>query len=181
MPIGEDNSTYEYRLTVENMEEDLDIMIQEDELNKKGSPLIDWVKPVEWLLSNAKVYEKWEENEQDEEDEDNDFIDLYESGNEDGNCSDDSDDEVYGEVDIGKNNEKMEGNQDHYEEGEQNEDYDVHMIDKEEPSGSGLGAGCKIYVILVLHHPPVVTPAMQYKNVSMLALKRLESNWLGGL
>jgi len=35
--------------------------------------LTDWVKPVEWLLPNAEVYDEWKE---DEEDEDVDFIDL---------------------------------------------------------------------------------------------------------
>jgi len=56
------------------MERDLDMTVREDELDEKGRHLIDWVKPVEWLLPNAEVYEEWEE---DEEDEDVDFIDLY--------------------------------------------------------------------------------------------------------
>jgi len=61
------------------MKGDLDMTVPEDELHKKGRPLIDWVKPVEWLLPNAEVYEEWEK---DEEHEDVDFIDLYESGDE---------------------------------------------------------------------------------------------------
>ena len=88
MPIGGEDSTSEYRLTEEDMEGDLDMTVREDELDEKCSPLIDWVKPVEWLLPNAEVYEEWE---QDEEDEDVDFIDQYESGDEGGNGSEDSD------------------------------------------------------------------------------------------
>jgi len=60
-------------LTEEDREGDLDITVREDELDEKARPLIDWVKPVEWLLPNTEVYEEWEEN---EEDEDVDFIDL---------------------------------------------------------------------------------------------------------
>jgi len=74
MPIGREDSTCEYRLMEEYMERDLDMTVREDELDEKGRPLIDWVKPVEWLLPNAEGYEEWEE---DEEDEDVDFIDLY--------------------------------------------------------------------------------------------------------
>jgi len=93
MPIGEEDSTSESRLKEEDREGDLDITVREDELDDKRRPLIDWVKPVEWLLPNAEVYEEWEE---DEEDDDVDFIDLYESGDEGGNGLEDSD-EVYGE------------------------------------------------------------------------------------
>ena len=39
------------------MERDLDMRVREDELDEKGRPLIDWVRPVEWLLPNAEVYE----------------------------------------------------------------------------------------------------------------------------
>ncbi len=93
MPIGGEDRTSEYRLTEEDMAGDLDMTVREDELDAKGRPLIDWVKPVEWLLPNSEVYEEWEE---DEEDADVDFIDLYESGDEGGNDSEDFD-EVYGE------------------------------------------------------------------------------------
>jgi len=41
MPIGGEDSTSEYRLTKEDMEEDLDMTVREDELNEKGRPLID--------------------------------------------------------------------------------------------------------------------------------------------
>jgi len=102
MPIGGEDSTSEYRLTDEDMEGDLDMTVREDELHEKGRPLIDWVKPVEWLLPNAEVDEEWEE---DEEDEDVDFIDLYESGDEGGNGSEDSD-EIYGEEEIDEEDEE---------------------------------------------------------------------------
>jgi len=96
MPISGENCTSEYRLTEKDMEGDLDLTVREDELSEKGRPSIDWVKPVEWLLPNAEVYE---EREEDEEDEDVDFIDLYESGDEGGNSLEDSE-EVYGEEEI---------------------------------------------------------------------------------
>jgi len=73
MSIRGEDSTSECRLTEEDMEGDLDVTVGEDELDKKGRPLIDWVKPVQWLLPNVEVKEKCEE---DEEDEDVDFIDL---------------------------------------------------------------------------------------------------------
>jgi len=88
MPIGGEDSTSESRLKEEDREGDLDMRVREDELDDKGRPLIDWVKPVEWLLPNAEVYQEWEE---DEEDDDVDFIDLYESGDEGGNGLEDSD------------------------------------------------------------------------------------------
>jgi len=47
MPIGREDSTCEYRLMEEYMERDLDMTVREDELDEKGRPLIDWVKPVE--------------------------------------------------------------------------------------------------------------------------------------
>jgi len=47
MPIGGDDGTSEYRLTEENMEGDFDMTVGENELDEKGRPLIDWVKPVE--------------------------------------------------------------------------------------------------------------------------------------
>ena len=135
---GED-STSEYRLTDEDMEGDLDMTVLEDELDKKGRPLIDWVKPVEWLLPNAEVNEEWEE------DEDVDFIDLYESGDEGGNGSEDSN-EVYGEEEIDEDNNKdvegeeedMESEQDDLEGWEEVDD-DVQMTDEGETSGVGLG------------------------------------------
>jgi len=82
MPIGREDSTSEYRLTEEDMEGDLDMTVREDEPHEKGRPLIDRVKPVEWLLPKAEAYKEWEE---DEEDEDVDFINLYEPGDEGGN------------------------------------------------------------------------------------------------
>jgi len=98
--------------------------------------LIDCVKPVEWLLPNAEVYEEWEE---DEEDEDVDFIDLYESGDEGGNGSEDSD-EVYGEEEIDEDDEKdAEGEQEDAEGWEEGDD-DVYITDEGETSGSGLGS-----------------------------------------
>jgi len=121
----------------------LDMTVREDELDEKGRPLIDWVKPVEWLLPNAEVYEEWEE---DEGDEDVDFIDLYESGDEGGNGSEDSD-EVYGEEEIDEDDEEdVEGEQEEVE-GEQEDvkgweegDDNVHMREEGEASGSGLGS-----------------------------------------
>jgi len=102
MPNGREDRTSEYRLRVEDMEGDLDMTVREDELDEKGRPLIDGVKPVGWLLPNAEAYEKWAE---DEEDEDVDFIDIYESGDEGGNGSEDSD-EVYGEEEIEEDDEE---------------------------------------------------------------------------
>jgi len=150
MPISGDDGTSEYRLTGEDMEEDLDMTVREDERDEKGRSLIDWVKPVEWLLPNAEVYEEWEE---DEEDEDVDFIDLYESGDEGGNASEDSE-EVYGEEEIDEDDdEDVEGEEEDVEgeeeevEGKQKDvdgweegDDDVHMTDEGESSGSGLGS-----------------------------------------
>jgi hypothetical protein len=93
MPTAAEDRTSDFRLTERDLEGDLDMTVREEELDEMGRPLIDWVKPIEWLLPNAEVYEEWEE---DEEDEDVDFIDLYESADEDGNGSEDSDG-VYGE------------------------------------------------------------------------------------
>ena len=95
MTTGGEDPTSEYRLTAEDMEGDLDTTVWQEELDEKGRPLIDWVKPVEWLLPNPEVHEEWEED----EDQDVDFIDLYESGEEDGNGLEDSD-EIYGEERI---------------------------------------------------------------------------------
>src|SRR5207302_11450196 len=92
MPTAAEDRTSDFRLTERDLEGDLDRTVREEELNEMGRPLIDWVKPIEWLLPNAEVYE---EREEDEEDEDVDFIDLYESAGEDGNGSEDSDG-VYG-------------------------------------------------------------------------------------
>jgi len=112
MPIRGEDSTCEYRLTEEDMEGDLDMTVGEDELNEKARPLIDCVKPVEWLLPNAEVYEEWEE---DEEDAEGDFIDLYVSGDEGGNGSEDSD-KVYGEEEIDEDDEEdVEGEQEDLE------------------------------------------------------------------
>ena len=55
IPIGGEDSTFEYRLTEEDMEGDLDMSVCEDELDEKGTLLIDWVKPVQWLLPNAEL------------------------------------------------------------------------------------------------------------------------------
>jgi len=57
MPMGGDDSTSEYRLTEKDMEGDLDMTVREEELDEECRPLIDWVRPVEWLLPNAEVYE----------------------------------------------------------------------------------------------------------------------------
>jgi len=134
MPIGGEDSTSDSRLTEEDMEGDLDMTVREDELDEKARLLIDWVKPVEWLLPNAEVYEEWEE---DEENEDVDFIDLYESGDEGGNGSEDSD-EVYGEEEIDEDEEEdVEGEQEDMEGCEEGDD-DVHMTDEGETSGSGV-------------------------------------------
>jgi len=125
MPIGGEDSTSEYRLTEKDREGDLDMTVREDELDEKDRPLINWVKPVEWLLPNAEVYEEWEE---DEEDEDVDFIDRYESRDEGGNGSEDSD-EVYGEEEIDEDDEEdVEGEQEEVEGWEECDD-DVHMTD----------------------------------------------------
>src|SRR5437588_6170300 len=93
MPTAAEDRTSDFRLTERDLEGDLDMTVREEEVDEMGRPLIDGVKPIEWLLPNAEVYEEWEE---DEEDEDVDFIDLYESAGEDGNGSEDSDG-VYGE------------------------------------------------------------------------------------
>ena len=156
MTTGGEDRTSEFRLTAEDMEGDLDMTVREDELDEKGRPLIDWVKPVEWLLPNAEVYEEWEE---DEEDQDVDFIDLYESDEEDGNSSEDSD-EIYGEEKIyeEEDNDKEEDNDDDddYDNDQYlkdvgeaqdqsshslslSEDGDLDMIGAGETSGSGLG------------------------------------------
>ena len=48
---------------MEDLDGDLDMTIQEEELDEKSRPLIDWVKPVEWVLPNMEVHEEWEEDE----------------------------------------------------------------------------------------------------------------------
>ena len=58
MPIGGEDTTSESRSTKEDMEGDLDMTVREDELDEKGRLLIHWVKPVEWVLPNAVVYEE---------------------------------------------------------------------------------------------------------------------------
>jgi len=136
IPIGGDSGTSEYKLMEEDMEGDSDITVEEDELDEKGRPLINWVKPVEWLLPNAEDYEGWEK---DEEDEDVDFIHLYESRDKGGNGSEDSD-EVYGEEDTDEDDdEDVEGEQEDVEGCEEGDD-DVHMTEKRETSRSGLGS-----------------------------------------
>ena len=143
MPLGGEDSTSVYRLTEEDIEGDLDMMVREDELDEKARPLIDRVKRVEWLLPNAEVYEEWEA---DEEDEDVDFIDLYESGDEGGNGSEDSD-EVDREEEIDEDDEEnvegeeedVEGEQEDVEGWEEGND-NVHMTDERETSLSGLGS-----------------------------------------
>jgi len=118
------------------MEGDFDITVEEEEFDEKGRPLIDWVKPVEWLLPNAEDYEGWEE---DEEDEDVDFIHQYESGDKGGNGSEDSD-EVYGEEETDEDDdEDVEGEQEDVEGCKEGND-DVQMTDKRETSRSGLGS-----------------------------------------
>ncbi|PUU82447.1 hypothetical protein B9Z19DRAFT_1120778 [Tuber borchii] len=155
MPTGREDRTSEYQLTMEDMDGDLDITVQENKLDEKGRPLIDWVKPVEWLLPNAEVYEEWEK---DEEDQYVDFIDLYESDEEDGNGSEDSD-EIYGEEMIYEEEKKEEeeemdndsdndNDDDYHDDGEReqsshslsrSENGDVKMIGAGETSGSSLG------------------------------------------
>jgi len=155
MTTGGEDRTSEFRLTAEDMEGDLDMTVREDELDEKGRPLIDWVKPVEWLLPNAEVYEECEEE---EEDQDVDFIILYESDEEDGNSSEDSD-EIYGEEKIYEeedNDEKEDNDNDYDYDNDQylkdvgeaqdqsshslslSEDGDLDLIGAGETSGSGL-------------------------------------------
>ena len=143
MPIGGEDSNSEYRLTEKDMEGDLDLTVREEELDEKGRPLIDMVKPVAWLLPNAEAYEEWEE---DDEAEDVDFINLYESGDKGDNGSEDSD-KVYGEEEIDEDDdedvegqeEDVEGEQDDVEGWEEGDD-DGHMMDEGETFGSGLGS-----------------------------------------
>jgi len=136
MPIGGDDGAPEYRLTEEDMECDWDMLVQEYELDEKGRPLIDWVKPVDWLLPNAEVYKEWEE---DEEDEDVNFIDLYEPGDKGDNGSEDSH-EVYGKEEIDKDDdEAVEGEQEDVEGSEEGDD-NVPMTVEWETSGPSLGS-----------------------------------------
>ena len=118
MHTSREDHTSEYRLTEKDMEGDLDTTVREEELDSKGKPLIDWVKPVEWLLPNAETYEEWEE---DEIDKDVEIIDLYDSGDENGNDSEDSD-EVYGEEELGMETDESEGEYDDEDEGEDEQD-----------------------------------------------------------
>jgi len=143
MPIGGGNGTTEYRLTGEDMEGYLDMTVQEDELDEKGTPWIHWVKHVESLLPNAEVYEEWE---QDEKDEHGNFIDLYDSADERGNGSEDSDEvnkeeeiDVEDDEDVECEQEDVEGEQEDVEGWEEGDD-DVYMTDEGETSGSGLGS-----------------------------------------
>lgn len=112
------------------MEGDLNMRVREQELDEKGRPLIDWVKPVEWPLPNAEVYEEWEE---DDENGDVDFIDLYESEDDNGNGSEYSDD-VYREEENDENKEGIE----EIEEGEDEADEDINMTGAGETSGLGM-------------------------------------------
>jgi len=136
MPMGGEDSTSEYRLMEEDMEGDLDMTVREDELDEKGTPLIDRVKHVELLLPNAEVYEQWED---DKENDDVDFIDLYESGNKGGNGSEDSDEVCVEEENDEEDAEDLEGEQEDVEGWEKGDD-DVHMTDEGETSGSGLAS-----------------------------------------
>jgi len=169
MTTGGEDPTSEFRLTAEDMEGDSDMTVREDELDQKGRPLIDWVKPVEWLLPNAEVYEEWEK---DDKDQDVDFIDLYESDEEDGNSAEDSD-EIYGEEKIyeEEDNDKEEDNDDDNdydndqylkdvrEAQDQSshslsllEDGDLDMIGAGKTSGSGLGRANRDF-----HHPQIAS------------------------
>ncbi|KAG0128949.1 hypothetical protein HOY82DRAFT_541140 [Tuber indicum] len=144
-PPRAEGSTSEYRLTQEDMEGDLDTTVSEEEVDTRGRPLIDWVKPVEWLLPNAGVYEEWEE---DEEDEDVDFVDLYESAD-DAGSGEDSDDRVYGEDSEDEWDEEERGGEDEEDEEMEeeesqtlkSEDGDIDMMGIEESSGVGWGEG----------------------------------------
>ncbi|PUU72191.1 hypothetical protein B9Z19DRAFT_1138801 [Tuber borchii] len=151
IPTGGEDHTSEYQLTAEDVEGDLYMTVREDKLDEKGRPLIDWVKPVEWLLPNAELYEEWKEYHEKDQDED-------------GNGSEDSD-RIYSEERIYKEEEKEEeetdydgdnGNDDNYhEDGErewssdslsQSENGDVDIIEAGEISGSSLGrASCYAY------------------------------------
>ncbi|PUU82644.1 hypothetical protein B9Z19DRAFT_1120410 [Tuber borchii] len=104
MPTGREDLTTESQLTAEDNEGDLDMTVRESGLDAKGRTLIDWVKPHEWLLPDAEVYEEWEEDEQNQ---DVDFMDLYDSEKEDRNAAEDSD-EIYGEELIKKGEEEDE-------------------------------------------------------------------------
>jgi len=136
MPIGGVVSTSEYRLTEEDMEGDLNMTVREHERDERGKPLIDWVKPDECLLPNAEVYKEWGEDEQDD---DVNFINLYESGDEGGNASEDSD-EVYGEEEIDEDDQKGVEAQQEDVKGCDEDDDDVHMTDEAETSDSCLGS-----------------------------------------
>jgi len=178
MPIGGDDGTSEYRMTEEDMERDLATTVRDDELDKKSRPLIDWVKPGEWLLPNTAVHKEWEE---DEEDEDVDFIDLYESGDEGGNGSEDSD-QLYGEEQIDEDDdEDVEGEQEDVEGWEEGDD-DVHMTDEGETCGSGLGSRMRH-----LGRPDSASSSGGLygdagdHRFALLAAKRLEGWCLGGL
>jgi len=184
MPMGGDDSISEYRLTEEDMEGDLDMTVREDKLDEKGRPLIDWVKHVGWLLPNAEVYEEWEE---DEGGEAVNFMDLYESGDEGCNGSADCD-KVYGEEEIDEDAEEdvdgeqedVEGEQEDVEGWEEGDD-DVHMTEKGETSGSGLGSRMRD-----LCRPDSAScsrgrSAMRQNAVSVVAPKRLQRGCLGGL
>ncbi|KAG0636534.1 hypothetical protein HOY80DRAFT_1088330 [Tuber brumale] len=125
--------TSDFLLMERDIEADLDMTVLEEELNKKGRPLINWVKPIEWLLLNAEIYEEWEEG---EEDEDDDFVDLYGSAHRDGNSWEDSD-RVYRE-EVGDTEEEEEEKGEEEEEEEKalslmfikSEDEDIDMMEK---------------------------------------------------
>jgi len=143
MSIGGDNSTTQQRMTGENMEGDLDMTVRVDKLDEKGTPLIHSVKHFQLHLRNAEVYEEWE---QDAEDEDVNCIDIYESGEEGGKGSEDSD-EVHGEEEIDEEDdedveceqEDLKGEQRDKKWWEKGND-DVYMTDEGETSCSGLGS-----------------------------------------
>ena len=117
------------------MKGDLDTTVHEEELDAKGKPLIDWVKPVEWLLPNAEAYEEWEE---DEVDKDVEIIDLYDSEDENGNGSEDSD-EVYGEEELDMETDDSEGEYDDDEEDEYDDEEDEGEDEKDGSEGEEEG------------------------------------------
>ena len=167
---------------------------REEELDAKGKPLIDWVKPVKWLLPKAEAYEEWEE---DEVDEDLEIIDLYDSENKNGNGSEDSD-EVDGEEQLDMETDESEGEYDEEEEAGEDEedesegaeegeypgavnkpeDEDVDITGVEESDPLNLrGRGAPV----ARHLSPVsFTARMLVKVVSMPAHKRLGSAFLVG-
>jgi len=164
------------------MEADLHMMVLDDELDEKGRPLIDWVKPVECLLPNAEVYEEWEE---DEEDEDVDSIDLYGSGDAGGNGSEVSD-KVYAEGEIDEDDdedvegeqEDMGGSRTTWRAGRKVIMMSIGRTKGKRPA-QVWEVGCQTYFALTLHLPLVVCTVMLQNTVSVLAPKRWGRGGLG--